>query len=538
MLQGKIMKPPCSRSEEQKNCKRFAAVAFSHLRIEIARERLPAHGPVAVVIAHPGSSVSDEGALLGNTRIDEVSDEAWTLGIRPGFTIAAARARSTDLAVRVVSSGAVQDALARVAEAALAFGRSSAFSAEDDMVFVDITGCEHLHAQPGDPSGAHTLAMRLQACVTSFGHAVRIAVARGPRMAAAFARASWRAPFGGESGRGDEPFLDTSDEALARLPISALALDAESIDWFTKLGLSTIADLRKLPFSELGSRLAGASREVMWLLRGEDETPITPYDPPEEPEERIELEYGIDSNESLLFVAKTLCARLSARLVGRTRCATHLELVFDLDRALLSDAESPRAVFSLRLSAPLRTSVELMSVIRARIESYALSAPVLAVTLRAAKLVSYEFRARDLFTLETRAELALPRLASELAADIGENRVGMFALENSWNPARRAALIPHASRPKKSKEPKDSPPTRLTTRAIEPVRFLQQPLPYEGAIPKASFLGRREAVEWWRAPAPPQDDLAIFIPELETMAWVVCDRQTKQMTIWGYIEHG
>ncbi|WP_394848998.1 hypothetical protein LZC95_16295 [Pendulispora brunnea] len=520
-------------SESKNRSKRFVAIAFSQLRIEIARANATdTAGPLAVVIAHPNGSVRDEASLLGNTRIDDVSDEARALGILPGFTVAAARARSQALSVRVVSAAAAERALARVAEMALAFGRSTAFSAEENMVFVDVTGCEHLHARDEDPSGARILASRLQECILELGHAARIAVARGPRMAAAFVRRA-------SSASSKEPVLDTDDEAFARLPIDALPLDADTLDWLAKLGLSTIADLRALPPSELGPRLpSSCARDIMALLRGEDETPIVPYEPPEEPEECAELEYGLETNESLLFVVKGLCERLSARLMGRTRCTTHLELVLRLDRALLSDADSPRVSLPMRLAAPIRTPAELMAVLRAKVESYTLAAPILAVTLRATKLVPYEFHARDLFVPEARAEAELPRLVAELCADLGDARVGMFELENRWIPEQRAPkLVPFSGFP--LLERRDA---RLVTRAIEPVRMLTKPIPYTGPVPRDSFLARNEAQEWWRAPKLPppgsgHDDLAIFIPELGAVAWVVRDRQTKRMLIRGYIEH-
>ncbi|WP_394820926.1 Y-family DNA polymerase [Pendulispora albinea] len=533
--------PTHSRTEN----KRFAAMAFPHLRVAIARERAPARGPLAVVMAQPGSTIEGESSLLGNTRIDEVSPEAQALGILPGFTMAAARARSSELAVRVVSARAVERTLACVAEAMLALGRSTAFCTADDMVFVDVTGCEHLHAGPGDPSGAHTLAVRLRACAASLGHPfVRVAIARGPRMAAAFARHARSSESDARAGMAQ---VDPDDEAFARLPITALGLDGSHLDWLGKLGLSTIADLQKLPPSELGPRLR--DRAVMALLRGEDETPLTPYVPPSLPEESIELEYGIDSHESLLFVAKTLCDRLSARLAGRAQCIARTELVLALDRALLPEGEPPRTVLASNLSAPIRTSTELMAVLRARIEAHALSAPVLAVTLRATKLVAHELRARDLFTPEARAAIRLPPLVAELEAELGERQVGMLCLENRWNPSQRMRLVPFAKRPKerRDRERREEPERRgprleterRISRAIEPGRFLRQPLLYTSPNPEAPtfFLARNGLAEWWRGPShAAYDELAVFDPELG-MIWLVRDARTKQLSLWGYIAH-
>src|SRR5580698_11072686 len=106
---------------------RFAAVALFHLRVELARARASPASPVlGVVIARPGGAVKDETSLLGHTRLDEVSPEALALGIRPGQTVASARARSADLSVRVVPLLGVSQALSGLAEMALAFGPTCA----------------------------------------------------------------------------------------------------------------------------------------------------------------------------------------------------------------------------------------------------------------------------------------------------------------------------------------------------------------------------------------------------------------------------
>src|SRR4051812_244802 len=109
---------------------RFAAVYLPWLRVELARARMPLaekSTPLAIVIARPGGAVKDERSLLGNTRLDEVSPEAHALGVRVGQTIAAARAKTAELRVRVVAMDAVTEALARVAEAGLLFGATTSF---------------------------------------------------------------------------------------------------------------------------------------------------------------------------------------------------------------------------------------------------------------------------------------------------------------------------------------------------------------------------------------------------------------------------
>ena len=159
-----------------------------NLRIELVRSQMSdPNVPLALVIAREGGAVKDERSLLGNTRLDEVSLEARALGVRPRQTIAAARAKCSSLRVRVVPLGAVREALARIAESLLAFGATTSFDLDGNGVWVDVTGCAHLHRSPVDPNGEPTLAERIGQRVGELAHVCRVAIADGPLVAAAVA---------------------------------------------------------------------------------------------------------------------------------------------------------------------------------------------------------------------------------------------------------------------------------------------------------------------------------------------------------------
>src|ERR1700679_3538698 len=128
---------------------RVCAVSLPELRIELVRSRLPVNeqeAPLAVVVADPPMT---ELKLLGNTRLSVVSREARAHGVTPGQTIAQARARCGDLLVCVVRPEAVKDGRARIAEVGLAFGATVGYATAEgtrsDLVWIDVTGCAHLH---------------------------------------------------------------------------------------------------------------------------------------------------------------------------------------------------------------------------------------------------------------------------------------------------------------------------------------------------------------------------------------------------------
>jgi protein ImuB len=491
---------------------RFVAIALPFLRVELVRETANEHeDPLAVVIARPGGAVKDETSLLGNTRLDVVSPEARAFGIRAGQTIASARARASELRVRVVKEDAVRGALAAVAEACLAFGPTVAFDQETDVVFVDVTGCAHLHRTPEDTDGEPTLAKRIEALVASMGHVSRIAVADGPRVASACARFA--------SGKESVILVPPGQnrEAMRVLPLAALPLGAEHVAWLEKVGLRRVGDLQSVPARSLGTRLGARAGEVLSLVRGEDSSPLTPYVPPRVLEERIELDEGTSSTEALLFVAKTLCRRTSARLAGQWIAASRLELELSLDRALLPEGEartSParvaserarpgdpaRALLSMKLPVPLASEEEIFAVLRARIEPLELAAPAIAITLRVPERAPRPGTPLSLLTPESKATFALPRLVAELSAEIGIERVGTLAIGDSWLAEDRSRLVPYG--------------TKATTiergeHATEPLRLLPQPIHLERGRMLRHLL-RIEGAEWWRRPATRSDFVACF----------------------------
>jgi protein ImuB len=511
--------------------RRVACIALPEIRVEIAGPPsspvLPSGaadgkgrgrgGPLAVVIARRGGAVKTEREVQGNTRLDVVSREARAAGIRAGQTVAAARAKHAELRVRVVAEEAVAGALARVAEVALAFGPAVAFDVTEDVVWVEVGGCAHLHG------GESALGQTLEARVRALGHACRVAIADGPRIASAVARLASATP--------GQPHLVAPGRgaaAMRALPIAALALESDVTRWLVDLGLPRCGDLQKLPRRSLGARLGARTHDVMQLLDGEDRAPLDAWRPPEVPEERAELEWGAHSIEALAFVLKALCDRLAARLHGRAMAAARLELVLSLDRALCKEGASmaspqpdgnagPAHVSTLVivLPAPLARAADLLAVVRARLENHVLIAPVLVATLRAPELARAPGRALDMLDPEPRATLALPRLVAELAAELGAARVGVLALVDTWSPDERTRLVPYGASPPS--------PRYATTSALEPSRLVQPSRVALEELASVVPLARFEATEWWRRGPRRRDVVAAWVGSGSvngSLAWV------------------
>ncbi|MFN0064448.1 MAG: hypothetical protein ACKVPX_18240 [Myxococcaceae bacterium] len=501
--------------------RRIAAIALHELRLELVRRRTGLEkGPLALVLARPDSSVKDERSLLGNTRLDEVSSEARAWGVFPGHTVAAARAKLASLPVRVLPLEVTRDALASLAEAALAFGATTSFALDPAVVWVDITGCAHLHASPTDTAGESTLAHTLSTKIAGWGHACRVAISDGPQVALAMAYFATKNVSVVQPGK--------AREALAPLPIAALSLSGEQHTWLGNLGIRTVGQLQSMPQGPLALRLGASATRVLALLRGEDALPLTPYVPPEIIEERVDFEYGVETTEGLLFVVRRLVSVVEARLSARGHFATALELRLMLDRALSKGVPELKLVF--QFPEPLRDAASLLAVMKIRLEATALPAPVRALCLRAPGTARRTARPQSLFAPLAKAELHLPRLSAELLAELGPERVGVFELRNTWLPRARAALVPPGQKRAVGVG------QNLPSAAPEPLRRLWTAKPHvvQGTL---RTLVRAEGLEWWkRTSTGPVDWAAEWLPPWGALAWVQLLPERDQAWFLGWVD--
>ena len=210
--------------------------------VQGARLELPAFAVVLVDRDEGGDAESAKPSAL----LDAVSEEARRFGVRPGQSIAEACVLLARLTIVELPRARLRAALARVAEAALAFGATVSFESPD-TVWVDVSGAAHLFG------GESALGAELASRVRALGHVVRVAVAGGPRIAQALAR--WSSAGSTRDERSVTVIeAERTAAAMALLPIAALPIDEEQVAWFARLGVLTLGQLARDP--TLGGRSA------------------------------------------------------------------------------------------------------------------------------------------------------------------------------------------------------------------------------------------------------------------------------------------
>lgn len=572
---------PPEPSPAPRRDRRIAALVLPELSCELMGPEVDTI-PLGVVLAeHADTASSGEVPdLTPRSPLMAVNELARQGGVRPGQTIAEAMALLARLTVRQLPEKKLNQALASIAEIALGFGKPVSWEAPD-TIWIDVTGSARLWG--GEQALAETLAGQVRA----LGHQVRLAIASGPLLARAFAR--W-----GEASLEGVCLVppEQTFSRLTHLPLLALPLAGETVEWFARLGVLTVGQLRALPPRSVASRLGKEARLVRELCEGRDAAPLVPYEPPPVLVEEVQWEDPVRGLAPLLFSLRSLVTRLSARLEGRGEAARVLWLDLRYDPALArqrgirgSAADGPPGRrLQFELASPLWREAELERVLRARLERLQLAAPIVALRVTAPVLVAAQVRQLQLGRRRFSGDAAawdacegagpeeLSVLLAELAADVGSEQVGRLRWVQSHRPESSSALEPlraldlraldlRAQEPWAPGSPRGEAKeaelrgaeSALGTAIDAVTRLLPRPLPFpaplrEGepvgvgrrlyTIERVRFVQRLEAVEWWTSQPVSRDYLRVWLgsPEGGLEALVFVDRDSRQRYLHAVLD--
>jgi protein ImuB len=516
--------------------RRVLALVLPELLCELAEKRLllglqrsKTKPPLGVVlVANAETKPSQPGAaetkpVDATAKLSAVNESAKRYGVREGQTIAEACALVASLVVREVTQSEVLSTLGCIAEVGLSLGTTVSVEAPD-TVCVDITGSAHL--QGGELALGSEFANRVRA----MGHSVRVAISDGPRLARAFAH--WFTPSAADPEDRGVCVVpsDRTVPAFAALPINALPLSEDTAGWFVRLGVFTIGELCALPRQALGSRLGEAAASVTELCAGRDRAPLIAFTPERGITESSTWDEPVTGTEPLTFVLGGLVSRVSARLTGRGEAAQSLLLTIVHDPAIARfRGEKTEVVLRFKLAAPLYRADELRRILSARLARTKLGAPSLGMRLSVPKLVPAVARQLELSQVlvgstvsvaSANADDEIPVLIAELAAELGEDKVGTLELCDSHRPEAKSKLSPTRLEPA-AHSSSSSSSKRARLRKTEPsfaelpgapTRLLPEPCELHGSlrvgvslaidrslytIEQLRFEQRLDAVEWW-----------------------------------------
>ncbi len=428
--------------------------------------------------------------------------------LAPGLLLTDARAACPKL--RVLP--AAPEADARALEAlALWCTRWSPRVAVDgtEGLMLDVLGCAHLWG------GEAGLLAAVDAAFAKLGLEHRAALADRRLSARIWARF-------GPGGVLPDP------RALDPLPVVALGLEEDLVASLRRLGLRTIADLRRLPRSALARRFGLELASRLDLLEGPAEAPFTPLAEPARFSARIARTEPIATRVGI----ELACAKLVRDLCGALERAGQgaLRLALGLHRI-----DGPIARLEVGTSRPSRDPDHLLRLFRHRLDGLELGFGVELAILEAVATVALSAEQPELGGGADARAVAV--LIDRLAARLGADRV--------LRPEPVATHVPERA-VRWCSAGVDPTPGPWVASPLRPLRFFERPLPVRALalVPDGPPLrldgpiaGRviaasgpeRILPEWWRpedAGARPRDFFRVRLEDGREL-WCVRER------LWG-----
>jgi protein ImuB len=280
--------------------------------------------------------------------LDTVNTTAQAAGLRPGMSLASARAICPTLTVVEAQPSLDRAFLERLALWCDRFTPLVALDGSDGLM-LDISGCTHLFGET-DHQGERAMMRLARDGLAAQGVTATAAIAATSGAATALAR------FGGKR-EIYIPIQESLRDALAPLPIAALGaveggLTGETLEGLTRVGLRRIGDLTGLARASLASRFGLALTRGLDKALGHDPRPIAlkPIRPPY----RVRLSFPdpIGMTDDITAALQRLLDRLCARLETEGRGCRRLD--WTLQRADGSDQ-----IISIGTARPARDPHQL-----------------------------------------------------------------------------------------------------------------------------------------------------------------------------------
>ncbi len=470
----------------------------------IALERL--HGS----LAQPRAVLS---ALSAQGVVVAVNAAARTAGVVSGMSIGTAQTQTAvlDLCTRdqVLEAGELD----RLAQWARCY-TSWVSLVPPNTLLLEVQGSLGLFG------GAQSLLERVQADASRQGHAVRLAIAPTARAAL------WLA-----QGANGSMVLSRARLAsvLGRLPVTVTGWPSQVLSDCTRLGITDLADLYRLPRAGLCLRLTPQRLAELDEAYGRYEAPRRRYVVPDRFRGDVDLLFEAENSAALLPYCEQLFVEMERFL--RARGAGVARIVLLLRQHLGTSQRVP-----LGRSRATACAKDWQSLLCERLAREQLHAPVVSISLRSDTPSAIEQGTAALPEIaDANSSRAFLTLLDTLIARLGSHRVRSVRLHSQHRP--EAAW--HAIAPIKGLESARLPAIEITHNP-RPVWLLSVPEPlssdngvpqYSGPLRLTSELERIES-GWWDGQAIARDYYRAVTCK-GVRVWVFREHRTREWFLHG-----
>ena len=351
-----------------------------------------------------------------------VNEKARQFGVLPGLRYAAALSLASTLRASEVSPTESKKAIDDLIQRLLRFTPKVEPSAQEPGVFwLNGSGLKRLYASP------QKWAYIVHKDLCAQGFSINLAV--GFTRFGAYAVAKTK--------QGITVFRDPAEErsAAREVPLNRLNIEPEFRDALFKLGVKTVGDLLSLPPGGLRERFGKEAHRLHRMAAGDLWTPLEPLASEEPARQRYLLDDPEEDTTRLLFLIKQLLHPLLTTLARRHQALTALWFALLVDHG--GWLKEP-----LRPAAPTLDAVQVLDLIRLRLESLQLAAGVIEIELSAESCAATSEQLR-LFTERPSRDLdAANRALARLRAEFGTDAVVSAKLTDGHLPEARFTWEP------------------------------------------------------------------------------------------------
>ena len=357
-----------------------------------------------------GMSVAVTEGQGARARVVACSPEAMQRGIVTEISAAQAMAVDANLLLRSASVAAERAMQAALCDVAYSFS-PRVEDAGDGVAYLDCQGIPAVH------NSENELARALEIRATTLGLDLSIGIASSKIAAQLAAR------------DGDGMAVIAPEEEwhfLSPLPVQLLGPSPALQETLARWGIDRLGDLAALPVSAVTTRLGPEGLLLTRRARGEDDHPLVPRPPPTHFEETVELDYGVETLEPFVFVARALLDRLTARIALCGLICGDLRLSL----GLVNRGRDERKVV---VAIPSNDTKALLTLVRVHLEAHPPAAPVETIRITA---VPEQLRPSqlDLFRPNEPAPARLSITLARLTALCGTERLGVPVVVDSHRP--------------------------------------------------------------------------------------------------------
>ena len=351
-----------------------------------------------------------------------VNEKARQSGVLPGLRYAAALSLTSTLRAGVVAPAESEKAVAELTERLLRFTPEVEPCKQEPGVFwLGGSGLQRLYASPKKWASAIDRELRAQ----SFSFNLAVGFTRFGSYAAAKTKA------------GITIFRDRAEEdkAARQVPLNRLNIEPKFRDALFKLGIKTVGDLLSLPPGGLRERFGKEAHRLYRLAAGDLWTPFEPQAPVEPARQKYLLDEPEEDSTRLLFLIKQLLHPLLTVLAARHQALVTLWLSLLIDHG--DCFKEP-----LRPAAPTLDAVQILDLVRLRLESLQPAAGVIEIELQAEACAATSEQLRLFVEKPTRDLDAANRALARLRAEFGPKAVVSAKLADGHLPEARFTWQP------------------------------------------------------------------------------------------------